>query len=325
MSINEPQFRELLDRYLNGTATVEEKKIVDIFFASYVEEYPEQDPETLNDKKKEIFLKIKERISSHSSTGFYLKTWFKVAATVSIIIASLWTYNRVSTQPSAAQNNDTAELKAESTKRGEKLILELPDGTKVHINSNSSITYPSSFNDTRTVTLRGEAYFEVSHDPLRPFTVHSQSSFVEVLGTTFNVNATVADKVEVTLVTGKVNVNSLTQELSITPGYQATVNIENNAIETEKVNVEDFIRWKDNVLVFRETPLEKAIEILEDWYDIEIDLQSPALKNCTISGEYKNESLAVVIRSFEFLLKAKADFKDKRNITLSGNGCNLQP
>ncbi len=322
MSINESQFRHLLDRYLNGTATEEEKKIVDEFFASYVDEHPEEGPERLNDKKRRIFLKINERLSAQRQTPFYFKSWFKAAAAVSLIMLSLWIYQRVAMESTVVEQKDVAFVKTESTRRGEKMVLELPDGTKVHMNANSSISYSPSFTESRAVTLRGEAYFEVTHDPSRPFTVQARSSSVKVLGTTFNVNATADDQVAVTLVTGKVNVNSPAQEVVMEPGYQAVVDTE-NVITREKVNVDDFIGWKDNVLVFRETPLEKAVLILGDWYDAKIEIRSSALKACTISGQYKDESLENVIKSFEFLLKAKAIFKDEKNISLNGKGCKL--
>lgn len=322
MSLNESQLRELLDRYLKGTATDEERKIADDFFASYAAEQSGEDPINISRKKQEIFLRIRERIAPRVKKPLYLQPWFKVAAAVSLVMVSLWFFNRVTNQASAPENHFAVAVKTERANRGEKLILELPDGSKVHINSNSSISYPSTFGKTRTITLQGEAYFDVTHDPSRPFTVHAGSSAVNVLGTSFNVKATPSEEVEVTLVTGKVNVNSSSHELSIEPGYQAVVGA-NSVIRAEKVNVADFVSWKDNVLVFRETPLEDAVVMLGDWYDAKVEIQSSALKGCTISGEYKNESLENVIRSFEFLLKAKADFKDEKNITLSGTGCKL--
>ncbi|HEY0741026.1 MAG TPA: FecR domain-containing protein [Chryseosolibacter sp.] len=322
MSLNESQFRELLDRYLNGTATDEEKKIADEFFASYANEHPGEDAANLLSKKAEIFARIEQRISPQRPHAFYLTTWFKVAATVSLLVLSFWIYNKTIMTIGVNSKLMPVAIQTESTLRGEKAILELPDGTKVHINANSSISYSPSFRDNRTVMLNGEAYFEVVHDPSHPFIVQAKSSSVKVLGTSFNVNATSNEQVAVTLVTGKVNVNSPLQELDIEPGYQAIVN-EDHAIEKEKVNVYDYISWKDNVLIFRQTPLDDAVHILEDWYDAKVVI-SPELRGCTISGEYKNESLENVISSFEFLLKAKAEYKDEKHITLNGKGCNLK-
>lgn len=323
MSLNESQFRELLDRYLNGTATDEEKKIADEFFASYVNEHPGEDPANLLNKRNEIFARIEQRVSLQRSDAFYLTTWFKVAATISLLVLSLWIYNETITSNVVDSTLMPVAIQTESTKRGEKAILELPDGTKVHINANSSISYSPSFRDNRTVILSGEAYFEVVHDPSHPFTVQAKSSSVKVLGTSFNVNATSNEQVAVTLVTGKVNVNSPLQQIDMEPGYQAIVNNTDNAIRKEKVNVYDYISWKDNVLIFRQTRLDEAVHKLEDWYDAKVSI-SPELKGCMISGEYKNESLENVISSLEFLLKAKAEYKDEKHITLNGKGCNLK-
>lgn len=323
MNLNESQLRELLDRYLRGTATDDEKKIADAFFASYASEHPDDGTESLSDKKRAILSRINQRIASQQSPPFYLRTWFKAAAAVLIIAASVWIFNTQIPSSPKSQKVAAAAVRTETTKRGEKLILELPDGTKVHVNANSVVSYPVTFSQTREVTLKGEAFFDVTHDPSHPFTVKTGTSSVSVLGTTFNVKAGNANKVQVTLVTGKVNVKSATQEIGIEPGYQAIVNTDDNNIEKHKVNVHDFIGWKDNVLVFRETSLDEAVVILEEWYDAKIEIQSPALKDCKISGEYKNESLENVIRSLEFLLKADAQFKDEKNIRISGKGCKI--
>jgi transmembrane sensor len=322
MNLNESQFRELIDRYLNGTASLQEAKIVEDFFASYIGENPGEDAASLMKTRQQILQKINQKISSQKRPAFFGATVWKVAAAISLIMVSLWFLSRTELNPALRGSKEAVAIKTETTKRGEKAILELPDGTKVHLNANSSITYPVTFKDARTISLVGEAYFEVTHDASRPFIVQTRSSAVNVLGTSFNVNARPETKVEVTLVTGKVKVNSATQESSLEPGYQAIVTDGNDNIRKVKVNVADFISWKDNVLVFRDASLEEAVAILEEWYDAKIKIHT-SLKACTISGEYKNESLENVIRSFEFLLNAKADFADEKNITLTGSGCKL--
>lgn len=320
MNLDDSQLRELIGRYLDGTASPRETKIVEDFFASYTEEQPGADSPGLLKTRQQILQKINQKIASHKQPAFYRSRVWKIAAAISFVLVSLWFFNRADLKQPLRATQELGELKTETTKRGEKAILELPDGTKVHVNANSSITYPLAFQEARTVTLVGEAYFEVTHDASRPFIVQTRSSAVNVLGTTFNVNARHEANVEVTLVSGKVKVNSASEESFLEPGYQAIVNNTNDGIKKVKVNVSDFIGWKDNVLVFREVSLEKAARILEEWYDARIEIHA-SLKSCKISGEYKNESLENVIRSFEFMLNAKAAFVDEKNITLTGLGC----
>src|SRR5205085_12413149 len=96
----------------------------------------------------------------------------------------------------------------ESTGRGEKLSITLPDGSQAFLNSVSKITYPKNFTGTtREVKIEGEVYFNVTHDAGKPFVVQAQNSKTRVLGTTFNVKSIPGKETTVTLVTGKVNVS----------------------------------------------------------------------------------------------------------------------
>ncbi len=322
MSMTEPEFRALLDRYLNGKASPEERELLDQFFDSYRDQHPDV---------KEIDLSIKEEIlrgiqGKEDSTDEQISTyqgiyWLKVAAIISfVLLASYGLFNRFA--PSGDEKSALTFITIEyKTSRGQKIDVELPDGTRVKLNSNSHLSYPSKFEgDTREVELQGEAYFDVTHDASKPFIVHSGDASTKVLGTSFNVNAN-ASAVTVTLVEGKVNVSTANGEATLTPNQQAIITSGSTDVNTRDVDVSGYTAWANNRLIFENMKLEEAFEILENWYNVDINVNDDAIKNCVITGKYENESLENVLSSFRFMLKMDYSI-DKHVVTISGNGCN---
>jgi transmembrane sensor len=160
-----------------------------------------------------------------------------------------------------------------ATPRGGQYRITLPDGTKVWLNAESSLKYPTNFTSgERKVTLEGEAYFEVAPNAKQPFLVQSGSQQVTVLGTQFNVYAYANERTEVTtLVEGTVSVRNAAsgKELTIKPNQQVTNNGSDLSMQT--VDVQDYTAWKDNYFQFSGTELSDAIRQLERWYDLEVD------------------------------------------------------
>jgi transmembrane sensor len=321
MSMTEPEFRALLDRYLNGNASSEERKLLDQFFDSYRDQHPNiadinagVKEEILNDLRKKTDAGIK--IIPIRRRG----VWLAVAASVSIVIvAGYFLFNRYSsTTTDSAIAIRTIEY---NTIRGQKAQVELPDGTRVKLNSNSHISYPEKFDsDTREVSLKGEAYFDVTHDAAKPFIVHSGETSTRVLGTSFNVNANTS-AVTVTLVHGKVNVSTATHNTTLSPNQQATVISGSKNINTKNVDVSGYTAWADNRLIFEDMKLEEAFIILENWYNVDINITNEAIDDCVVTAKYENESLENVLNSFRFMLKIDYTINN-RVVTITGKGCN---
>lgn len=193
---------------------------------------------------------------------------------------------------------------------GKQFNILLSDGTKVHLNSGSSLTYPTNFikNMPRKVTLKGEAYFDVAHDEINKFIVNTQELNVQVYGTKFNVsNYPESENTEVVLVQGSVSMsNSTTEntyendEFFLTPGYKGTFNKINRNITNEKVNTALYTSWMDGNLVFRNTPFEDIIQRLERSYNVVIINNNKKLAkesfNATI--ETKHETIEQVLNYF---------------------------
>ncbi|OJV55361.1 MAG: hypothetical protein BGO31_20750 [Bacteroidetes bacterium 43-16] len=149
--------------------------------------------------------------------------------------------------------------------------LTLPDGSKVVLNSGSSITYPVRFEDSvRLVALRGEAYFEVAPSKTQPFKVQSTDQILTVLGTHFNIQSYSGEQTETTLLEGKVALESnlSAAKAILNPGQQGR--LDNNKFQTKKVNADESIAWSRNLFVFNNIPLSQIFRNLERWYDVEI-------------------------------------------------------
>lgn len=157
------------------------------------------------------------------------------------------------------------------TSRGRQFQVVLPDGTKVWLNAASSLKYPVAFTGkTRTVELKGEAYFEVIHDEAQPFRVVTQSQTVEDIGTHFNIEAYPDDSlVKTTLVEGaaKVILGEGRQSRLLYPGEQALVD---RQISIRKVDTAEAVAWKNGQFVFRSTSLRHIMQQIARWYDVDI-------------------------------------------------------
>lgn len=172
---------------------------------------------------------------------------------------------------------------------GGEYRLTLSDGTKVYLNSMTSLKYPVQFGPgKREVELVGEAYFEVVKNAAKPFVVNTNEMKVEVLGTSFNVNAYEDSKNTVTtLVEGRVKLShslNLAEEQILNPNEQGVMDNLSGKIVLNNVDVSNYISWKDGQLVFYDMPLEEIMTQLTRWYSAKVFYMNPEVKDLRFSG-----------------------------------------
>lgn len=157
-----------------------------------------------------------------------------------------------------------------STPRGGQYQIILPDGSKVWLNSASSLKYPTAFiGKERKIELTGEAYFEVVHDASRPFRVSSKGQTVTVLGTHFNINGYADEGVTTTtLLEGRVAINSGSGQVVLSPGYAARQ--QQGKLSTGKANTDQVVAWKDGILDMDDQPFAEIMRQVSRWYDVDI-------------------------------------------------------
>ena len=187
----------------------------------------------------------------------------------------------------------TEEYNKLTTPVGGEYSLVLSDGTKVFLNADSELKYPVEFSDgKRIVDLKGEAYFEVHKDSLRPFIVRMNGAEVTVLGTSFNVNTYGDDgQIYTTLVNGSVRVSSMKnkQEEILKPGMQSVMNVQSGLLTVRKVDVEPYVAWREGRFVFRAMTLDLIMRQLQRWYDFEVFYQNSELKDYEFWGVIKRD------------------------------------
>lgn len=180
-----------------------------------------------------------------------------------------------------AMDNANAEVvyATIATPKGGQYQITLSDGTKVWLNADSKLIYPSRFHgDRREVELEGEAYFDVStltkNAKKTSFIVKTAQQRVEVLGTQFNLKAYADDHgdARTTLVEGAVALHVVDKTLSLLPGEQGMSS--KHGLSKRKVDVGSYIAWKDNRFVFEEVELRDALKILSRWYDFDFSIDS---------------------------------------------------
>jgi transmembrane sensor len=167
------------------------------------------------------------------------------------------------------------------TPRGGQYQLILPDGTRVWLNAASSITYPVAFEkNERKVSITGEAYFETTKDPSKPFLVNTDGrSTIKVLGTSFNVNAYNNEQALITtLLEGAVQVQSKQQTVVLKPGQQSLQSGTDKISINSNADLEKALAWKNGRFDFNGLDLPSIMRQLERWYDINVEFTGPVSK-----------------------------------------------
>lgn len=231
-------------------------------------------------------------ITSTGQTIAYnqMSAWSKKAGVTVDSVANCLAYTKtaatgnISDSPVEVKEEKMNELVVE---RGSEFQLILNDDTKVWLNSDTHLHYPTAFTqDVRKVMLEGEAYFEVAKDSLHPFIVQTGDMDVRVYGTQFNVNTRNKECVRTTLIEGSVSVLALGsgEETMLTPGYSAEFNEESQTTEITDKDIQLYIGWKDGSYYFEDTRLDELLDELSRWYAVDFNFDKDFLKEESFTG-----------------------------------------
>lgn len=229
---------------------------------------------------------LKNKNKAKKVSLFNMRTVAMVASVVLLIaFAGYGFYQTYSTQDFIVQQNNT----------NTPTIIHLPDSSKISLNKNATIRYAKSFNQKeRIVYLNGEAFFEVSKNPQRPFIVKMKDSEVKVLGTSFNIN-TSKDSTQVIVATGKVEVTAtqLKQSIFLLPGNSAHISKQKlNSFTTHNPN---YLAWKTGIFTFENTSFEQVVKDLNTYYSEKIITQMPLKNTCSLTAYFKEKELEEII------------------------------
>jgi ferric-dicitrate binding protein FerR (iron transport regulator) len=332
------EYKELVNRYINGQASEEDVKLLELYDSLFNEELDYTDELS----EEQLFL-LQNRLKNNIDSGIkqpatqpgapviplYSRTWFRVAAIVLIIsaVAVMFVANR---QNLIKGNNIASAPVAKKMTPAINKYVTLPDGSRVLIHAGSRIVINKDFTGTgnREITLVGEAYFDVKHNNKRKFIIHTGKIDITVLGTAFNVKAYPTDKnVTVTVTRGRVKVEKDHQLLAVlVPNKQLVADIGLVAPKTveRQVVAQQAIQWAGADMSFDNMPFSELAQHLDKRYDVQITFNNPNLESCPITGQFTGtESLKELLD----ILSATRGTTYKingNNIVIDGKGCNGQ-
>ena len=194
--------------------------------------------------------------------------------------------------------------------RGGEFSLELADGTRVWLNTESKLRYPVAFTgEERRVEMDGEVYFEVAKNREKPFVVTVNGVDIRVLGTSFNVSAYQEDVVT-TLVTGKVQLKKGDEQVVLLPNQQAIWS--DDKFKVKQVDARNYVLWKEGIFYFEDVDLETILDDMARWYNVTIFYVNPTLKKMKFSVEIKRyEDINEILRRIEQTKRVKFEIKDR--------------
>ncbi|MCY1722027.1 DUF4974 domain-containing protein [Prolixibacteraceae bacterium Z1-6] len=245
------------------------------------------------------FKNVSRRIQKKARIIHRINIISRVAAILLIpaLFLSVW-YNVINTQSTQIETT----YHTFNCPVGIKTQLSLPDGSLVWLNSGTTVKYQLPFtNKTRNIEMDGEAFFEIKKDRI-PFIVTTGNAKVKVYGTEFNVKAFGRDnQIEVALKEGSIgfSTGSDVTEKRLAPNDFLTFNKTNNVVETINQNINKYIAWRNNQLVFDETPLSEMALMLERWYGIQVEIKDNDLLRYKFTTTFENEPLLQVIELLE--------------------------
>ena len=229
----------------------------------------------------------KKTISKMKTRGLFLQ-YLKYAAAVvlgiGVSLSTLYLTNQ--------ENLSTVGNYKLVTSKGEKSYLQLPDGTRVWLNSCTTLEYAENYgHSNRSIYLDGEAYFEVAKNKDLPFVVKANGIDVKAIGTAFNVSAYMEDsQLTTTLFNGKVAVQpTLTkQEVLLEPNQVAVYDKSRNKIEVVPYDKKQFAQWRGGFLSFEMMYLQDITKLLERNYNVVFRYENQGIKNLRFSGSFRN-------------------------------------
>jgi ferric-dicitrate binding protein FerR (iron transport regulator) len=241
---------------------------------------------------KSLFASIHASISSKRKSLFTYVAWRKTLRWAAVIILPIISALSVYFLMSPNHIN-SATLITVTAEKGEKATITLADGSRVWLNSESSLSYNETFSrKERNVHLTGEAYFEVAKDAQHPFTVKTKEMDIQALGTSFNVNAYENEQIySSVLLEGKVKVTAYGQACILEENERAIYNKKDQTLTTDWVYASDFVEWKNGNLYFQNSTFEEIANTLSRVFNVDIRFASDELRFIHFSGTLGSNSI----------------------------------
>lgn len=337
--MSKQSFEYLLEKYLAGECTPTEKQLVEQWYDLVGDEIQapknEADWKTI---KAKMWLKVRQQtnIAEVTIVPFYQKPFFRIWVAACVVMmmigAAFWAYQQaytaVEVQLTLKEYNGRIEWENQTPSAK---TVQLSDGSKIQLLPKSRLISPKTFSENvREIQLEGDAFFEIAHNPEKPFVVSVGNVVTKVLGTSFWIKATENKQIEVAVKTGKVAVfekktpdKQKDNGVVLTPNHKVTYFAKEQHFVAGLVEKPEIIKAAEvipSAFNFKNAALFQVVQTLEKAYGIELFFENELLKNCTLTGNLDGlemyEKLDVICQS----LGATYQVQGTR-IILNGKGC----
>lgn len=305
---------DIINKYLTGQCTEEELvevnawmkeseenarqlfRMEEVYHLGKFNQYA--DGQRMARAEKQLYKKLDEEKGKQNKI-LRMHRWMRYAAAIAAILvigggAGYWFY----------QSGTDQQMMVAVANEGIVKEIVLPDGTKVWLNNSAILKYPREFSEKeRNVHLEGEAYFEVTKNRHKPFTIQSDAMRVRVLGTRFNFKCDKRCRIaEATLIEGEIEVKGNKEEgqIILAPGQRAELNKNNGRLTVKQVDAKMDAVWHDNLIPFQKADIFTITKALERFYDVKIILSPDIQSNKTYSGVLKRKAdIESVLKSLQ--------------------------
>lgn len=313
--MNGAELEQLLKRYLDGQSSEDEQRQI----GKWLDAQQDERISTVwsEEGKAQLLTELRLRIRAdrRQQRIIPIRRYVQAAAVFLVVtFASFYLWRHTISPPMEVAFSGSATRK-----------IYLTDGSIVWLKGNSSLTYPEKFaGGERHVLLTGEGLFEVAKDTARPFVIQCGELTAKVLGTSFNIKE-VHESVEVTVLTGKVNVYS-SQDKSIDVMRDEKIRYSKKSRNIYKIvpaptEVKTITAFTEYNMVFDEKPMKEVIKRVEAKFNVNVDTSGSNIENCLITADFTDQSLEITLQKMAGVFSFSYSIDQKNGVTITGGNC----
>lgn len=293
--------KEILYRFFEGTASMEEGELI----RAWIEESPENENDFFKERKlfdAMMLLTRRKKKGIHIQWNSVKNELLKIAGVILLTLSVSYLYRQYE------MSVEAPVMQTIYVPAGQRMNITLPDGTNVWLNARTTIQYPLTFNQKyRQVKLDGQAYFDVTKNPKKPFIVQTRKYDVEVIGTKFDVDAySDKDQFETALMQGSVKLVSVgnpEKTLMLKPDCKAF--LENGELKVKPLDDYNVYRWKEGLLCFTNETFDAIMKDFEKYFEVKIEVSNKEISKYYFTGKFRQTdgidyALRVLQRDIQF-------------------------
>ncbi|MCH7408506.1 FecR domain-containing protein [Belliella sp. DSM 111904] len=310
----------LLHKLFQGKANPDEIEQINKWYEAFDKEEDTSITDHQNRTKTQIkaalYQNILQRIDhKKANRRRVIRLITTLAACISIGFYGLF---NILNQTEAQENMLIHEVLTFSNEEGMIKMIKLPDGSKVYLHHNSEIEVNPDFSNSRSISLKGKAFFDVVPNPSLPFVIKTENLETKVLGTSFSISAYQGMPESVGVKTGKVAVSSNDNQY-----HELTQNdllqFESAKVALSKIQKPDlFFGWTEQTLVLIDSDIDSLVKSIAAWYGVSVAYEKPNQHNCKVTGTYQKLSLDEMLQALEFIIPLQYEINGKEvNINFS--------